>query len=235
MISPLVCTIHTVDLMQTGMNVTLLSTIDSGLKNIWMRCCHCRSITWCVCWFSKLTFCICHTILINCATSTSLTLKIWWWWIVKCRPSLSSPSVRFLLLTLSFCVCFRITLNGMKVSRPDVRIGRYRMIKHERDKHNEPNPQRYCVTVRSCCSSPRRPDRSAPLLSHNYTDDPGRPILSPLDRVVIMQHCKGCTINHLDWLLVLLTDKYTGIFFFFFCTEEQHSCLSELEFLHGPH
>ncbi|MGH0179923.1 UNVERIFIED_CONTAM: hypothetical protein FKN15_010794 [Acipenser sinensis] len=36
----------------------------------------------------------------------------------------------------------RITLNGMKVSRPDVRIGRYRMIKHERDKHNEPNPQR---------------------------------------------------------------------------------------------
>ncbi|XP_064197811.1 beta-1,4-galactosyltransferase 2 [Anguilla rostrata] len=37
----------------------------------------------------------------------------------------------------------RITLNGMKVSRPDVLIGRYRMIKHERDKHNEPNPQRF--------------------------------------------------------------------------------------------
>ncbi|CAL8323468.1 unnamed protein product [Arctogadus glacialis] len=37
----------------------------------------------------------------------------------------------------------QITLNGMKVSRPDVRIGRYRMIKHERDKHNEPNPQRF--------------------------------------------------------------------------------------------
>lgn len=36
----------------------------------------------------------------------------------------------------------RISLNGMKVSRPDIRIGRYRMIKHERDKHNEPNPQR---------------------------------------------------------------------------------------------
>ncbi|EOB08896.1 Beta-1,4-galactosyltransferase 2, partial [Anas platyrhynchos] len=35
----------------------------------------------------------------------------------------------------------RISLNGMKVSRPDIRIGRYRMIKHERDKHNEPNPQ----------------------------------------------------------------------------------------------
>ncbi|XP_078248941.1 beta-1,4-galactosyltransferase 2 isoform X4 [Pogona vitticeps] len=38
---------------------------------------------------------------------------------------------------------FRISLNGMKVSRPDARIGRYRMIKHERDRHNEPNPQRY--------------------------------------------------------------------------------------------
>uniref|UniRef100_A0A8D0GEF5 Beta-1,4-galactosyltransferase n=1 Tax=Sphenodon punctatus TaxID=8508 RepID=A0A8D0GEF5_SPHPU len=37
----------------------------------------------------------------------------------------------------------RITLNGMKVSRPDVRLGRYRMIKHERDRHNEPNPQRF--------------------------------------------------------------------------------------------
>ncbi|XP_062996035.1 beta-1,4-galactosyltransferase 2 isoform X3 [Elgaria multicarinata webbii] len=38
---------------------------------------------------------------------------------------------------------FRISLNGMKVSRPDARIGRYRMIKHERDRHNEPNPQRF--------------------------------------------------------------------------------------------
>lgn len=47
----------------------------------------------------------------------------------------------------SICMCCRITLNGMKVSRPDVRIGRYRMIKHERDKHNEPNPQRYCIIV----------------------------------------------------------------------------------------
>ncbi|XP_013919191.1 PREDICTED: beta-1,4-galactosyltransferase 2 [Thamnophis sirtalis] len=37
----------------------------------------------------------------------------------------------------------RISLNGMKVSRPDARIGRYRMIKHERDRHNEPNPQRF--------------------------------------------------------------------------------------------
>lgn len=40
------------------------------------------------------------------------------------------------------CPVPRISLTGMKISRPDVRIGRYRMIKHERDKHNEPNPQR---------------------------------------------------------------------------------------------
>ncbi|KFO90983.1 Beta-1,4-galactosyltransferase 2, partial [Buceros rhinoceros silvestris] len=36
---------------------------------------------------------------------------------------------------------FNISLNGMKVSRPDIRIGRNRMIKHARDKHNAPNPQ----------------------------------------------------------------------------------------------
>lgn len=40
------------------------------------------------------------------------------------------------------CAARRISLTGMKISRPDIRIGRYRMIKHDRDKHNEPNPQR---------------------------------------------------------------------------------------------
>lgn len=49
------------------------------------------------------------------------------WCLHADSPLLSAPS---------------ISLNGMKVSRPDIRIGRYRMIKHERDKHNEPNPQR---------------------------------------------------------------------------------------------
>lgn len=53
------------------------------------------------------------------------------------------PAVRALTLLLPPLFACRITLNGMKVSRPDVRIGRFRMIKHERDKHNEPNPQRY--------------------------------------------------------------------------------------------
>lgn len=41
-----------------------------------------------------------------------------------------------------FVSVLRISLTGMKISRPDIRIGRYRMIKHDRDKHNEPNPQR---------------------------------------------------------------------------------------------
>uniref|UniRef100_A0A8C4QCS4 Beta-1,4-galactosyltransferase n=1 Tax=Eptatretus burgeri TaxID=7764 RepID=A0A8C4QCS4_EPTBU len=37
----------------------------------------------------------------------------------------------------------RITLNGMKVSRPDSNIGRYRMIQHHRDAKNEANPKRF--------------------------------------------------------------------------------------------
>ncbi|XP_056220517.1 beta-1,4-galactosyltransferase 1-like [Seriola aureovittata] len=34
----------------------------------------------------------------------------------------------------------RITYRGMSVSRPDLVRGKYRMIRHERDLHNEPNP-----------------------------------------------------------------------------------------------
>lgn len=50
------------------------------------------------------------------------------------------PDARMLITPL--LLVLSISLNGMKVSRPDIRIGRYRMIKHDRDKHNEPNPQR---------------------------------------------------------------------------------------------
>ncbi|XP_069007637.1 beta-1,4-galactosyltransferase 1-like [Embiotoca jacksoni] len=35
----------------------------------------------------------------------------------------------------------RITFRGMTISRPDLATGKYKMIKHERDLHNEPNPQ----------------------------------------------------------------------------------------------
>ncbi|XP_026148171.1 beta-1,4-galactosyltransferase 2-like [Mastacembelus armatus] len=35
----------------------------------------------------------------------------------------------------------RIIFRGMSISRPDLVIGRYKMIKHERDLHNEANPE----------------------------------------------------------------------------------------------
>ncbi|XP_068160280.1 beta-1,4-galactosyltransferase 1-like [Antennarius striatus] len=35
----------------------------------------------------------------------------------------------------------RITFRGMSISRPDFMLGKYRMIKHLRDVHNEPNPE----------------------------------------------------------------------------------------------
>ncbi|KAL4000915.1 T-complex protein 1 subunit eta [Sarotherodon galilaeus] len=38
-------------------------------------------------------------------------------------------------------ICKRITLRGMQVSRPDLLTGRYRMIRHQRDEHNDPNPK----------------------------------------------------------------------------------------------
>ncbi|CAJ1082369.1 beta-1%2C4-galactosyltransferase 2-like [Xyrichtys novacula] len=35
----------------------------------------------------------------------------------------------------------RVTFRGMSVSRPDLVIGRYKMVRHKRDLHNEPNPK----------------------------------------------------------------------------------------------
>ncbi len=35
----------------------------------------------------------------------------------------------------------RITFRGMSISRPDMVVGKYKMIKHNRDLHNEPNPK----------------------------------------------------------------------------------------------
>ncbi|XP_067313227.1 beta-1,4-galactosyltransferase 1 isoform X2 [Pseudorasbora parva] len=37
----------------------------------------------------------------------------------------------------------RVSSKGMTISRPDAIIGRCRMIRHERDKQNDPNPQRF--------------------------------------------------------------------------------------------
>ncbi|KAG7458925.1 hypothetical protein MATL_G00225690 [Megalops atlanticus] len=37
----------------------------------------------------------------------------------------------------------RVSFKGMSISRPDGTIGKCRMIRHQRDKKNEPNPQRF--------------------------------------------------------------------------------------------
>ncbi|XP_049422041.1 beta-1,4-galactosyltransferase 1-like [Epinephelus fuscoguttatus] len=38
---------------------------------------------------------------------------------------------------------FRLPYRGMSISRPDMVTGKYRMIKHKRDPHNESNPKTY--------------------------------------------------------------------------------------------
>ncbi|KAM5300514.1 beta-1,4-galactosyltransferase 1 isoform 2-T2 [Ctenodactylus gundi] len=38
---------------------------------------------------------------------------------------------------------FRLVFKGMSISRPNAMVGRCRMIRHSRDKKNEPNPQRF--------------------------------------------------------------------------------------------
>ncbi|NP_001365425.1 beta-1,4-galactosyltransferase 1 isoform 3 [Homo sapiens] len=38
---------------------------------------------------------------------------------------------------------FRLVFRGMSISRPNAVVGRCRMIRHSRDKKNEPNPQRF--------------------------------------------------------------------------------------------
>lgn len=40
------------------------------------------------------------------------------------------------------CVPHRVRLSGMKIVRPPVAIGHYKMIKHKGDRGNEQNPRR---------------------------------------------------------------------------------------------
>lgn len=49
------------------------------------------------------------------------------------------------MLTCPFTPC-RLVFKGMSLSRPNAVIGKCRMIRHSRDKKNEPNPQR-CVLL----------------------------------------------------------------------------------------
>lgn len=39
-------------------------------------------------------------------------------------------------------VLYRVRLSGMKIIRPPVAIGHYKMIKHKGDRGNEQNPRR---------------------------------------------------------------------------------------------
>lgn len=39
-------------------------------------------------------------------------------------------------------LCRRVRLSGMKIIRPPVAIGHYKMIKHKGDRGNEQNPRR---------------------------------------------------------------------------------------------
>uniref|UniRef100_A0A3Q1GR56 Beta-1,4-galactosyltransferase n=1 Tax=Acanthochromis polyacanthus TaxID=80966 RepID=A0A3Q1GR56_9TELE len=43
----------------------------------------------------------------------------------------------------------RIVFRGMSISRPDSKIGRYKMIKHRRDLHNEANPKNHGILRRT--------------------------------------------------------------------------------------
>lgn len=48
------------------------------------------------------------------------------------------------VMTTCLFTPYRLAFKGMSVSRPSAVIGKCRMIRHSRDKKNEPNPQR-CV------------------------------------------------------------------------------------------
>ncbi|NXC24594.1 B4GT3 galactosyltransferase, partial [Campylorhamphus procurvoides] len=43
----------------------------------------------------------------------------------------------------------RVRLAGMKISRPPISIGHYKMVKHKSDKGNEENPHRFDLLVRT--------------------------------------------------------------------------------------
>ncbi|NWW77737.1 B4GT3 galactosyltransferase, partial [Climacteris rufus] len=43
----------------------------------------------------------------------------------------------------------RVRLAGMKISRPPVSVGHYKMVKHKSDKGNEENPHRFDLLVRT--------------------------------------------------------------------------------------
>lgn len=49
-----------------------------------------------------------------------------------------------MMMVCLFVLC-RLVFRGMSISRPNAVVGKCRMIRHSRDKKNEPNPQRYVL------------------------------------------------------------------------------------------
>lgn len=49
------------------------------------------------------------------------------------------------------CCWSRVRLSGMKIVRPPVAIGHYKMIKHKGDRGNEQNPRRYVLAHSQAC------------------------------------------------------------------------------------
>ncbi|NWR81563.1 B4GT3 galactosyltransferase, partial [Centropus unirufus] len=43
----------------------------------------------------------------------------------------------------------RVRLAGMKIARPPISIGHYKMVKHKSDKGNEENPHRFDLLIRT--------------------------------------------------------------------------------------
>lgn len=62
--------------------------------------------------------------------------------VVICGRCGRASHVRWVFNVLAF---YRLVFKGMGISRPDAVIGKCRMIRHSRDRKNEPNPER-CVS-----------------------------------------------------------------------------------------
>lgn len=82
------------------------------------------------------------------------------WWLLA-GSVLEQPS------SVTCCGCLicsasdRLVFKGMGISRPDAVIGKCRMIRHSRDRKNEPNPER-CVPASLCPRCTNQPHRPEP-------------------------------------------------------------------------
>lgn len=74
-------------------------------------------------------------------------------------------------LSLNRLAFGRLVFKGMGISRPDAVIGKCRMIRHSRDRKNEPNPER-CVSASRAPSPRRAVSRRERLLAARLGEQP---------------------------------------------------------------